>query len=69
VRITRPARKHGIGNGRILAAIENATTIVNDGDATIFIGVDDRDLELEVVAVPDDRRPGGLAVIHAMPTE
>ena len=35
-----------------------------------FIGVDDRGVELEVIAVPDDHNPGpdNLAVIHAMPT-
>ncbi|PWC04264.1 hypothetical protein [Agromyces badenianii] len=69
VRITRPARKHRIGNGHILAAIQNATNVATDGDATIFIGSDDRGVELEIVAVPDDRNAGGLAVIHAMPTE
>lgn len=68
VRITRPARKHGIGNARILAAMENADAAEMDGDAIVFVGTDDRGVELEIVAVPDDRYPGGLAVIHAMPT-
>jgi hypothetical protein len=26
-------------------------------------------IELEIIAVPDDRNPATLAVIHAMPTE
>lgn len=30
-------------------------------------GPDSRGVEIELVAVPDDRKPGGLAVIHAMP--
>jgi hypothetical protein len=34
----------------------------------VFIGVDDRGVELEIIAVPDDRNPDALAVIHAMPT-
>lgn len=29
----------------------------------------DRGIELEIIAVPDDRNPETLAVIHAMPTE
>lgn len=33
-----------------------------------YVGTDDRGVELHVIAVPDDRRDGGLAVIHAMPT-
>ena len=35
----------------------------------VYIGLDDRGVELEVVAVPDDKHDGGIAVIHAMPTE
>lgn len=31
------------------------------------VGADARGVELEIVADPDDRNPGGLAVIHAMP--
>ncbi len=39
-----------------------------DDDKLLYVGVDSRCVELEIVAVPDDKRPGGLAVIHAMPT-
>jgi hypothetical protein len=38
-----------------------------EGDAQVFIGVDASGLEIEIVVVPDNRRPGELAVIHAMP--
>jgi hypothetical protein len=38
------------------------------GDALLYIGRDRRGVELEIVAVPDDRHPDVLAVIHAMPT-
>jgi hypothetical protein len=69
VRITRTARKHRIGNAHILAAMEKAGVPVASGDTLVYIGVDDRNIELEVVAVPDNRHPGGIAVIHAMPTE
>jgi len=39
-----------------------------DGSQLHFLGLDDRGVELHVIAVPDNRREGGLAVIHAMPT-
>jgi hypothetical protein len=39
-----------------------------DGFQLHYVGIDDRGVELHVIAVPDDRRVGGLAVIHAMPT-
>ena len=38
------------------------------GDALQYVGRDESGLELEIVAVPDDRGDG-LAVIHAMPAE
>ena len=38
------------------------------GDQLHYVGSDSRGVEIEVIAVPDDRTPGGLAVIHAMPT-
>ena len=37
------------------------------GDQLHYFGTDSRGVELEVVAVPDDRKPRGLAVIHTMP--
>ena len=37
-------------------------------DQLLYIGKDDRGVELEVIAVPDDLNPGGVTVIHAMPT-
>ena len=68
IRITRPARKHRIGNQHILEAMRNAGDPVIEGDAMVYVGLDDRGVELEVVAVPDDKHDGGIAVIHAMPT-
>ncbi len=38
-----------------------------DGPQLHFLGADDRGVQLHVIAVPDNRRNGGLAVIHAMP--
>jgi hypothetical protein len=48
--------------------MRNAGDPVIEGDAMVYIGLDDRGVELEVVAVPDDKHDGGIAVIHAMPT-
>lgn len=69
IRIARSARKHKIGNAHILAAMINAGEPVMDGDQRHYIGADDRGLVLHVVAIPDDRHDGGLAVIHAAPDE
>jgi len=72
VRVVRSGRRHRIGNAHILAAMANAPppTLVDteDGRQLHFLGADDRGIELHVIAVPDNRREGGLAVIHAMPT-
>jgi len=72
VRVVRSGRRHRIGNAHILVAMANAPvpTLVEteDGSQLHFLGLDDRGVELHVIAVPDNRREGGLAVIHAMPT-
>lgn len=67
VRIARPGRKHRIGNAHILAALRHAGMEVI-GDALYFVGRDDRGIELEIIAVTDDRNSDDLTVIHAMPT-
>lgn len=66
--MTRSGRRHRIGNAHILAAIIDAGEPVAEGDSLVYIGRDDRGIELEIVAVPNDKGDG-LAVIHAMPTE
>lgn len=70
IRVTRPGRKHGIGIAHILAALTNASFVEQQaGDRTLYIGTDDRGVELEIVVIPDNRRPAGnFVVIHAMPT-
>lgn len=68
VRVARSGRKHKIGNARILAAMQHAGVPEVIGDRLYYVGRDDRGVELEVVAVADDRNDGGLTVIHAMPT-
>lgn len=69
IRITRSARKHRVGAARIRDAMSAAGVPVElDGGKLLYIGTDGQGVELEIVAVPDDKRPGDLAVIHAMPT-
>jgi hypothetical protein len=66
--VTRSGRRHRIGNAHILAAIVDAGEPAVEGDSLVYVGRDDRGVELEIVAVPNDKGDG-LAVIHAMPTE
>jgi hypothetical protein len=69
IRITRSARRHRIGNAHILAAMRNAGRPTISGDRLIYVGEDDRGIELVVIAVPDDKRIDDLAVIHAIPID
>src|SRR5690625_2648241 len=57
VRFTQAARKHRIGKGRALAAMDAAgkplvvpATDNETDDRLVFIGYDDRNVELEVIA-------------------
>lgn len=69
VRITSGARKHLLSRVRIEQALHAHTTAVTLHHGTdpkiLFIGPDDRGVELEILAVV---LPGQLLVIHAMPT-
>jgi hypothetical protein len=68
VRITSSARKHGINSNRIRAAMQNAVLASVDGDYALYIGTDDRGIELEIGVVPDDRHNWQYAAIHCMLT-
>ena len=68
IRVVRSGRRHKVGVAHIVAVM-NAVSPIQVGDQLLFVGVDDRGIELEIIAVPDDRNPETLAVIHAMPTE
>ncbi len=68
MRVVRSGRRHKVGNARIVEAMVSAGEPTVVGDQLHYLGIDGRGVELEIVAVPDDRNPGGLAVIHAMPT-
>ena len=68
IRVVRSGRRHKVGVAHIVAVM-NTVNPVQVGDQLLFVGVDDRGIELEIIAVPDDRNPETLAVIHAMPTD
>jgi len=69
VRFSQSARRHRIGKARALHVIEGTDpSRVSDEEAPdrlVWLGVDDRGLELEVVALD---LPDYLLVIHVMPT-
>ena len=69
VRFTQSARRHRIGRARALYVISTVEPVVVEGDDDIserllWIGPDDRGLELEVIAI---RETEYLLVIHVMP--
>lgn len=69
VRFTQSARRHRIGNARALHVMNNAepVTVHADDDLRerlLWIGPDDRGLDLEVIAIVE---PDYLLVIHVMP--
>lgn len=73
VRFAQSARRHRIGKAHALAALENAgrpTVVPASSDALderlVFVGVDDRGIELEIIAI---QLPGFLYIIHVMPTQ
>jgi hypothetical protein len=71
VKLTQAARKHRVGAARIRTVIEGGEPVVVPADRDdlddrlLWIGIDDRGVELEVIAVETD---GLLLVLHAMPT-
>jgi hypothetical protein len=72
VRFTKSARKHRIGRAHALAAMTNAgppQVVDREGDydeRLVYIGPDDRGVELEIVALALGDL---LLVIHVMPTD
>lgn len=70
VRFARSARKHRVGKAHTMHVIENNTPrdvpAAGEFDARkVWLGPDDRGIELEIVAVV---LPGELLIIHVMPT-
>jgi hypothetical protein len=71
VRVSRSARKHRIGDARILSAMQSAGEPVPlEGDAWLYVGNDPKtNRPLKVIAVRDDRGKSNLTVIHCSPLE
>ncbi len=70
IRYTQSARKHRIGKARANFVMENfpfTLTTGEEGESSqrVWVGNDDRGLELEIVAVVLERY---LLVTHVMPT-
>jgi alkylhydroperoxidase/carboxymuconolactone decarboxylase family protein YurZ len=69
IRFAQSARKHRIGKARAMFVMENNPfqTLAKDDDKVqqIWVALDDRDLELEVIAVV---LVNCLLVTHVMPT-
>ena len=69
IRFAQSARKHRIGKARAMFVMENNPfqTLARDDDKVqqIWVALDDRDLELEVIAVV---LVNCLLVTHGMPT-
>ena len=69
IRFAQSARKHRIGKARAMFVMENNPfqTLARDDDKVqqIWVALDDRDLELEVIAVV---LGNCLLVTHVMPT-
>jgi len=69
IRFAQSARKHRIGKARAMFVMENnpLQTLARDDDKVqrIWVALDDRDLELEVIAVV---LVNCLLVTHVMPT-
>jgi hypothetical protein len=76
IRFTTAARKHRIGRAsvrNVMASTAPAQTTTDQGNvAWLYVGVDERNRELEIIAVEVERKddhPAFLLVIHVMPTE
>jgi hypothetical protein len=75
IRFAQAARKHRVGRAsvrHVMSTVIPAGTVTTQGNrAWVYIGADERDRELEVIAVEIGPRQGQssyLLVIHAMPT-
>jgi hypothetical protein len=71
IRFTRGSRKHRIGRAHARFVLENTEPIVTpateeDDPQLVWIGPDDRGIELEIVAIV---LPEYWLVIHVMPTQ
>jgi hypothetical protein len=75
IRFTQSARKHRIGRTsarHVLASTRPTPVAATSGaDAWLYVGLDERGRELEIIAVEVQPADGGqhyLLVLHVMPT-
>jgi len=75
IRFTKAARKHRVGRASVrnaMASTAPTRTITDWGNiAWLFVGLDERNRELEIIAVEVEREEeheAFLLVIHVMPT-
>ncbi|TDH48873.1 hypothetical protein E2F47_22165 [Mycobacterium eburneum] len=68
---TRPSRKHRVGRAHAKAAMRNAVLVEireqSWGYMGIFVGTDDRGLELEIGVTGADENVDLWLVMHVMP--
>lgn len=70
IKVARSARKHKIGNARILEALHDA----GEGNPepgttkTHYYGRDGRGVELHIITIPGHDDADLTVIIHAMPT-
>jgi len=67
IQFSKSARKHKIGKGRarfVVSGIEPRIEIANGREKWYWVGVDNRGLLLEIIAI---REGSVLTVIHVMP--
>jgi hypothetical protein len=67
-KLTRSGRRHRIGVAHVAAALGDAgPPLLDTGTRRAWVGVDDRGIELEIIAI-NDGRDDVWAIIHVMPT-
>ena len=70
MRWSRSARKHRIGRAHaehvMATSFGQRTTTTRGGVGLLFVGLDDRGIELEIIVVVDGE---DVIVIHIMPTQ
>lgn len=68
VYVSASAKRHRVSASRIRAALRHAgMPELVQGDRMFFLGIDDRGVLLELIAVPWPKDEEQLMVIHAMP--
>lgn len=64
IRFTRGSRKHKIGKAHVFHVITTVDADI-DGDRIVWVGPDDRGVELQIVMI---ETPDVFLVIHVQPT-